>query len=324
MITLAGDIGGTKTILRITNYSNEIASILKEKTFNSKSYSTFYELLNEFLDMTELPLSAPINACFAVAGPCINGESKITNLPWIIEEHNFNFIKLVNDFYAIGYALKGLQSKNIMTLQTGARADNSPKVVMGAGTGFGMCIVLSIHGRTIVLPSEFGNTDFAPGDQESSDLLVHLLKCQKNVVYDNILSGNGLVNIYEYMQQMQDPHGRSLLSISADQDFPALISQAALTGEDPIAQRSLNQFIKIYAHTARNIALTAMSLGGLYLAGGIAPKIFNQQSIKLFVSTFLEKQKMQHILHAVPIYLIHNTQTGLLGANEIAKYGGNY
>ena len=326
MIVLAGDIGGTKTILRISNMDNGSSSIIMEQTFHSKHYSNFYKLLDLFLSSADIASNTKINACFAVAGPTINGKSKITNLPWIIDEstlsekYHFNFLKIVNDFTAIGFGLSQLNNNDIIVLQSGLPNNQGTKTILGAGTGLGMCMVIPINSDPIVLPSEIGNTDFAPGDEFGVELTLHMLKQQNRIVYEDILSGFGLENIYTFLKQKYNSNYSGTKNFSESSDLAAFISQSALTGEDNIAEQALDHFVKIYAVAASNIALTTFSTGGLYIAGGIAPKIINKLNTTTFTDTFLSNKKMNHILKNIPVYVIHNTKVGLLGAIEIVKH----
>ena len=329
MIVLAGDIGGTKTLLRICNIYKDSSEIILEKTYPSNDYADFYKLLDVFLSSTDIPSSHPVRACFAVAGPIVNGSSKITNLPWIIDEStltdkfNFAFSKIVNDFTAIGYGLSQLNSKDITTLQLGQSNIRGTKTIIGAGTGLGMCTVVPNNGEPIVLPSEIGNTDFAPSDDFSFELSAHILEHKKRIMYEDILSGGGLEYIYTFLQHKSKKSDITPIDPDTNADLAAYIGQAGLTGEDPVAAQALDYFIKIYAATASNIALITFSVGGLYIAGGIAPKIVTKLATPTFTNTFLANTKMHHILKNIPVYTILNPKVGLLGAIEIAKHAYN-
>ena len=251
MIVLAGDIGGTKTILRLCNTSKDCSEIILEQTYPSQDYADFYELLDVFLSSSDISTNSSVNVCFAVAGPISDGSSKITNLPWVIDEriltkkYNFNFIKLINDFTAIGYSLSQLKNEDIATLQTGSPDDNSVKTILGAGTGLGMCMVVPNNNKLIVLPSEFGNTNFAPSSEFSFELATHMHKHKSRIAYEDILSGAGLENIYMFLKQKS---GNSIIEPTIpnkNSDLAANISQSALTGEDSLAEQALDYFIEI-------------------------------------------------------------------------------
>ncbi len=323
MIVLVGDIGGTKTILRLCNIDKDISNIIMEQTFPSSDYPDFYKLLDLFLSSVDITSINSVNACFAVAGPVINGKSKFTNLPWIIDEstlterYHFSFVKIVNDFTAIGFGLSQLNSSDLFVLQSGIPKNKGVKTIIGAGTGLGMCMLLSTCNETIVLPSEIGNTDFASSDNFSIELTLHMLKHKKRIMYEDVLSGAGLVNIYAFLKQKFDNNSVSKI-LSENSDLALHISQSALSGEDHIAEKALDYFVKIYAAAASNIALTTFSTGGLYIAGGIAPKIINKLNTSMFTDTFLSNKKMHHVLNNIPVYIILNTKVGLFGAIEIA------
>lgn len=328
MIVLAGDIGGTKTILRVCNIENNGSNIINEQTFSSGHYSSFYELLDLFLSSSDTPSNQLVSACFAVAGPIVNGSSKITNLPWTIDEstlaekYNFSLSKIINDFTAIGFGLSQLNNSDITVLRSGVPNSVGTKTILGAGTGLGMCMVIPRNGEPVVLPSEIGNTDFAPGNEFSVELTAHMLKYKKRIMYEDILSGAGLENIYTFLEQKFDTNNIASrhLNTKSDSALAARISQSALSGGDYIAKQALDYFTKIYAVTASNVALTTLSLGGLYIAGGIAPKIFTKLNTATFTEAFLDNKKMHHILSIIPIYIIVNPKVGLLGAIEFAKH----
>ncbi len=328
MMVLAGDIGGTKTNLQICNISKNDSDIVIEQTLPSKSYSNFYELLDAFLLSANINPKNLMSVCFAVAGPIVNGKSRITNLPWVIDEetlikkYQFNTLKIVNDFTAIGFSLAQLSSNDIVTLHSGLANEKGTKTILGAGTGLGMCMVISANGETMVMPSEIGNTDFAPGDKFSRELTQYTAQSKLRVVYDDILSGAGLENIYAFLQRRINHHS-AFKHLEEQTDLAALISESALKGEDPVALQALDHFVKIYAAAARNIALTTFATGGLFIAGGIAPKIINKLNTNTFTNAFLDNKKMHHILKAIPVHVIFNTKAGLLGAIEIAKNTSN-
>jgi glucokinase len=327
MIVLSGDIGGTKTILRLCNIDKDSADIILEQTFPSRDYPDFYTLLDLFLSSPDIPSINSVNACFAVAGPVVNGTSKITNLPWTIDEKtlnerfHFSFLKLVNDFTAIGFGISQLTSHDLIVLHPGLqRNTQDTKTVLGAGTGLGMCMVIPTDNKPLVLPSEFGNTNFASSDEFSIELSLHLLKHKKTVMHEDVLSGDGLVSIYNFLKKKFNSNESTLENLSDNSDSAAYISQSALSGKDHIAEQALDYFVKIYAAAASNVALTTLSTGGLYIAGGIAPKIISKLKTTMFSETFLNNKKMHHILKNIPVYAIVNTNPGLLGATEIAKF----
>lgn len=330
MIVLAGDIGGTKSILRLCNTSNVSPEIILEQIYPSQNYADFYELLDAFLSSCDIPSGSLVNACFAVAGPINGGSSKVTNLPWVIDEstlakkYDFNYIKIINDFTALGYSLSRLDNDDITTIQAGLSNDGHVKTILGAGTGLGMCMVVSNNSNLMVLPSEFGNTTFAPSSKFSFELAAYMRKYGSRIAYEDILSGAGLENIYIFLKTKSRNSVTQPAISNEHSDLAAYISQSALAGEDYMAEQALDYFTEIYATAASDIALLTYSLGGLYIAGGIAPKITSSLTSTSFTKTFLENKKMHHILENIPIYIILNSKAGLLGAIEVAKQSNRH
>ena len=323
MIILAGDIGGTKTTLQACKVDGNSSDIIIKQTLPSKHYSSFYDLLDEFLLPANISTNHTINVCLAVAGPIVNGKSNITNLPWVIDEeilknkYQFNTIKIVNDFTAIGFSLPKLCEDDVVTLHSGRAKEKGTRAILGAGTGLGMCMVICENDKTTVIPSEVGNSNFAPGDEFSRELIQYMAQNNISAVYDNVLSGRGLENIYTLIQYKYNHPALKRQTEKAD--LAAYISDSALREDDPAAMQALEHFVKIYAISARNIALTTFSTGGLYIAGGIAPKIISKLKTNSFIETFLDNIKMHHILEMMPINIIVNSDAGLLGAIEIAR-----
>ena len=253
---------------------------------------------------------------------------ELPTCPGVIDEeilknkYQFNSIKIVNDFTAIGFSLSKLNDDDVATLHSGSPKETGTKTILGAGTGLGMCMVIAADNKTMVMPSEIGNSNIAPGDEFTRELIQYMVKNNINAVYDNMLSGIGLENIYTFIQHKNK---NSVSSNHENQaDLAAFISESALREEEPEAILALEHFVKIYATAVRNIALITFSTGGLFIAGGIAPKIISKLLTNNFIETFLDNKKMHHILKTIPINIITNPDAGLLGAIEIAKCAGNH
>ena len=322
MHILFGDIGGTKTILGLCNINDGSSEVINEQTYSSNNYGSFYELLNQFLFTCDIDLTLT-DSCFAVAGPVIDGTAKITNLPWVIKEHtliekyHFRHVKIINDFSAIGYGLRKLGSSDCELLQIGKPNAKGIKTIIGAGTGLGMCMVVPTTDSNIVLPSEIGRTDFAPGDMFSVKLLEDMLSIKPRVACEDVLSGAGLEHIYAYLKHQI--HNRASTQALDNNRMPAAqISQVGLSGTNAVAEQAVDQFVKIYATVASNVALVTLPTGGLYIAGGIAPKLVSKLNTDIFLNIFLDNEKMRHVLKTIPVYVILNAKAGLLGASVIA------
>ncbi len=326
MLTLAGDIGGTNTSLLLSEHSNSDIQTIYKYIYSSKDYSDFYFMLEDFLQKCS-KLKSPINAaCFAIAGPVQSNKVHVTNLPWIIKEReilrrfNIRTVKLINDFQAVGHSLASLDEKDFKTLQPGKPDVGGPKLLVGAGTGLGIGIIVSNQTDIKILPSEGGNTDFAPRNDLDIELLQFLMQHKKRIVCEEILSGNGLIRIYDFIKAKglaeETPELHSRLKSN---DSAAEISTYGLSGKDPLAELTLHYFTQIYGAQASNFALTILATGGVYIAGGIAPKIINKLKDGTFIDSFNDNPKMKVILRNIPVHVILNTAVGLNGARSIAS-----
>ncbi len=324
MYILAGDIGGTKTLLQATQITAGTHHVLKEQRFSSHAFSHVIPMVHEFLaDMP--PIQA---ACFGVAGPINTSpqrqRAQVTNLPWHLDSNilskalNIADILLINDFQAVGYGIEGLSEENdFAVIQPGNPQHHGVKAVLGAGTGLGSGYLVWQNDHYQVMSSEGGHTDFAPTDAEQIKLLQYLLTKYPHVSYERILSGSGLVNLYEFVRNQPQNVGKpSLLEteIASGIDAPAVISTYGLQQKDQLAQHALHLFVKIYGAKAGNLALSSLATGGLYIAGGIAPKIADTLKDGTFIHSFNDKGRMQALLGNIPVKIILNPKVGLIGA----------
>lgn len=349
MIILAGDIGGTKTLLQIAYYSpassanhssiNDCFSVLFEQRYVSGKYASFDDLLQEFLrEAKQKAISMPTHACIGVAGPVKKGfignhTAKVTNLPWILDsqkiaaQHQLAQCKLINDFQAIAFGLDMLRGGDVVQLQEGttrANVDMAPRAVIGAGTGLGQALMVwngtESVGHYEVIPSEGGHTDFAPGDQTQRELLTFLAQRQTRVSVEDVLSGRGLVNIYHYFaDKYPDDVCEALTHSMAVGDPAEAVSKAGLSESSSLAGRALTLFVEIYGTQAGNFALTCMATGGVYIAGGIAAKIRECFSAASFLAAFQNKGPMQELMKTITVNLVLDSQVGLKGAALVAS-----
>jgi glucokinase len=293
MRLLAGDVGGTKTLLR----SGEA-----EQRFDSAAYPTFDALLREFV---KTPVDA---ACFAVAGPVSDGRATVTNVGWEIDaaeiSRTFSIprVSLVNDFYAVALGVPLLEEGDLLSIHAGARDRREPMAILGAGTGLGEAYV--INGKDVV-PSEGGHADFAPQNEEQARLYLHLHEQLGHVSWERVVSGMGLINIFRFLGGAADSH-------------PADISDLADQG-DPRATHAFEIFVDAYGAEAGNMALRVLARGGVYLAGGIAAKNIARFTDGSFVEAFLRKGRFRALLDTIPVDLIVNERVGLIGAVEGAR-----
>ena len=306
MRLLAGDVGGTKTLLRCVD---EHGAVVLEGRYDSNAYPTFDELLIEFVARLAEPIDA---ACFAVAGPVYERRADVTNVGWQLDEEQLSrifaipHIRLINDFYAVGLGVPLLRADDLFNLQPGERDRTAPIGILGAGTGLGEVLVIPCGGTFQVVPTEGGHQDFAPQDEEQTRLLVHLQKVYAgHVSWERLVSGMGLVNIFTFLGGEQD------LS-------PAEIAEMAGTGDER-ARRTMAMFVDLYGAEAGNLALRVLARGGIYLAGGIAAKNVHWFTDGKFVEAFRRKGRFSGLMAAIPVDLITNEEVGLIGAVEGAR-----
>jgi len=320
MKILSGDIGGTKTLLQIADMTDGQLHIRHAVRFASNAWTGITPLVEQFLINSDF---LPEIACFAIAGPVDGHRAQLTNLPWtdvdadsLARYFGIKQIIFLNDFQAIGYGIDGLAESELAILQAGNAIHGAPRALLGAGTGLGQSILLWRNGRYFPLESEGGHVDFAPTNLEQERLWEFLHERFSHVSYERILSGAGLVAIDHFLRG-------SLFHESNEKDLAMEISTAALTARDPIAVRSLRLFVQIYGQQAGNLALTCLARGGVYLAGGIAPRIFPFLIDGEFIRAFRAKGRMERLLIEMPVRVILNPEIGLIGATRFAIQENN-
>lgn len=320
MKVLAADIGGTKTLLQIADVTLPVYRSIFERRYESKDFAQFDGMIETFLGEARAEqLTIPSHACLAVAGPVkttsADQTATITNLPWRLSANSlasssgFRGVSLINDFEAVGIGIDALQPEDLLFLQ-GEPEPRAPRIIIGAGTGLGVAQMFCRGERYEVIASEGGHADFAPNDDTQAALLKFLWTRFDHVSYDRILSGPGLINIYTFACDFT--HKPSLL-LSAP-DSAAAISKAAAEKTDPNAVLAMNLFVDIYGAQAGNLALLNLAYGGVFVAGGIAPKILNRLKSKDFVAAFNRKGRMSNIVANMPLAIVLNEKIGLMGA----------
>ncbi len=323
MRVLAGDLGGTKTLLQIADIDGRDYQVLHEQRLENRHYSELLPLIQDFLHAS--PVASGIeHACIAVAGPIsttATGQyAKVTNLPWHIDAQplaaalNIPRLSLINDFQAVGYGIEALAADDIAVLQTGQPQPHAPRMIIGAGTGLGVGQMIWLDERYEVIPSEGGHADFAPVDEPQIGLLRYMRRHYAHVSCDRILSGPGLAHIYSFLHETAGASPAELEKIMRHADPAAAISASADTGDDPLARAALDMFVSIYGAQAGNLALINLAFGGVYVAGGIAPKILSHITSGAFMREFANKGRMSALLGGMPVYVITNPKVGLMGA----------
>jgi glucokinase len=323
---LAGDIGGTKTVLAIFSLEADLHAPVAEATLPSRRYASLEALVHDFLkDKAELPIE---QAVFGVAGPVVEGRAEVTNLPWLLEEGalrkalNVSSVHLLNDLQSIASAVPFLHAEDVHTLHPGKPVPHTPIAVVAPGTGLGEAFLTWDGIHYLAHPSEGGHTSFAPTDDEQVEMLRFLSGRFDHVSYERVCSGLGIPNIYAFYKETgryQEPAWLSE-AISATDDITPILVQNALSRPDEceICVKTVEMFVTVLGAEASNLALTVLSTAGVYLGGGIPPRILPALSNGRFMKAFLDKGRFSQLLKNVPVHVILNPKVALMGA---ASYG---
>lgn len=323
MRVLAGDIGGTKTLLQIAECRAGRCRAVRTQRFDSASHDSLSSIIREFLkDGKNKSIKA---ACFGIAGPIretAKGQSvKVTNLPWEIRgrelKRRFKLprLALINDFQAIGYGIEALGKRDLAVLHKGKAVKHGPRAVIGAGTGLGQGILVWNRDHYVPIATEGGHANFAPTNDLQIELMRYLLKTAGRTSWELVLSGHGLVRLYGFLKERgAAPESATVAQAMQTGDPAAAITRAALEQNDPLANQSLDLFVDIYGAQAGNLALTAGATGGVYIAGGIAPKIISRLIDGRFMQAFRSKGKMSPYVESIPVQVVTRPEVGLVGA----------
>ncbi|MCK5639684.1 MAG: glucokinase [Gammaproteobacteria bacterium] len=328
MLVLAGDIGGTKTLLQLGRFNagQTRAEVIAEQRFDSQAYPAPGPMVETFLQshQPEGTDRTDIQACFGIAGPVTpdgkNQQAQLTNLLWQLDslslsrEIGLGQLKLINDFQAIGYGIEALYDEDLTPLQQAAAKEGGPRVIIGAGTGLGVAQLFATHDGYEVFSSEGGHLDFAPQNDTQDALLTFLRQQYGHVSYERLLSGMGLENIYRFLLTQSSGGDTRSDALLGSEDPAAAISQQAFSDESSLASHSLRLFCEVYGAMAGNMALTALATGGVYISGGIATKILPALQQGDFIKAFNAKGRMSRLTQSMPVHVVTNPQVGLLGA----------
>lgn len=315
---LAGDIGGTNTRLALLEMEDKWPRVIVEQTFPSREHKSLDEIVRQFLGEHGLTIK---RACFGVAGPIRNRRSKPSNLPWVVDADQlatlfgFDAVTLVNDLEANAFGLVALEAKDFAVLNEGAPESEGNTAIISAGTGLGEA-GLHFEGKMRrPFASEGGHADFAPRNELEIELLRYLIPQFHHVSYERVLSGPGLLNIYTFLRDTGRGEEAAWLADEMQEADPsAVITRAALEGKSELCMRALDLFVSIYGAEAGNLALKVNATGGVFLGGGIAPRIIDKLKSPAFMEAFTAKGRMRPLLEAVPVRVILNDMTALIGA----------
>ncbi|MGZ4953998.1 MAG: glucokinase [Methylobacter sp.] len=324
-IYLAGDVGGTKTLLALFDAEGDDVKCLKKEQFSSTHYQTFTELLTSFLTDTNCTQIAAV--CLGVAGVIANGSCETTNLPWelsskeIGERVNTQNVWLLNDLEATAWGLLDLPEHNFVELNPDAQSQQGNIAVIAAGTGLGEAIIAWNGSAYHIIASEGGHADFSPTNEREIALLKHLLaKYSERISCERLISGEGLVNIYQFLKHASYAQTNPETELQmTERDPAAVIGEAGVAGSDALCVEALNLFCRLYGAESGNLALKCLSYGGVYLAGGIAAKVLAVLQQGEFMQSFLAKGRCRAVLQKIPVKVCTDPEVALLGALSYAK-----
>jgi len=321
---LAGDLGGTKTVVGLFEESAAGLTETAHATFTSADFTSMEAILSEF--RSTVPDPAPDVACLGVAGPVIGGHCRTTNLPWTLDEADLAAstgiprVKLLNDLEAMAYGTRFLAPDDLVRLdQRGIHRDGNVAVI-AAGTGLGEAMLYWDGNRYHPVASEGGHVDFAPRNEREFELLRYLWQHIGNhVSYERVASGMGLPFIYRFLRNNQgETEPVALMERLSKEDPTAVISELALAGADAVCVKALDLFCSVYGAEAGNLALKCAGTGGVFIAGGIAPKILPALRKGAFMSAFVDKGRFEPFMRNMQVSVVLNPRTALLGAAHFA------
>ena len=341
-LIIAGDIGGTKTILRLVEVKEDCVSFqtLAEANYASGNYPDLVPMIKDFWETTGNP-NLPQKACFAIAGPVLNNTSNLTNLNWYLDSQRLaqdlgiESVTLINDFAAVSYGILGLNSGDIKTLQTGKFEKNAPIGIIGAGTGLGEAFLIPTVSGHQIFATEGGHTDFSPRSQLELQLLSYIQDKHNvnRVSVERVVSGQGIVAIYQFLRDQkfapETPEIERVIQtwekgeqLARGKDPAATIAIAAMKGSDRLCEKTMVMFVSAYGAEAGNLALKLLPYGGIYIAGGIAAKIMPLMETNIFLEAFKSKGRVSAAIEQIPVHVVLNPQVGLLGSVSYAIDNG--
>jgi glucokinase len=324
-LVLAGDIGGTKTHLALFSVEGEKLRATTSRTFQSKGYSGLLPVLREFLAGAHPAIDA---SCFGIAGPVVDGKVKTPNLPWTVDSSELSdalkldSVGLLNDLEAAAYGIFTLGDDEFFGLSEGTIRLSGNKALIAAGTGLGEAILYDDGHHFHPLASEGGHADFAARSDLEIELLRYLIGRLGHVSYERVLSGPGLFNIYSFLKESGRFEEPAWLAerLATAVDPSAVISETALAHQAEISVKTLDMFVSVYGAEAGNLALSAKAVRGVYVGGGIAPKILDKLKDGTFMRAFVDKGRYKDFLSTIPVKVVLNEEAALRGAAYYAAF----
>jgi glucokinase len=326
---LAGDVGGTKVHLALYSFAGGRLAGVREHKFPAHEFASLDDVVKAFLAQDGDKKSEIAAACFGCPGPVRDGRLKLTNLPWTLDARDLQkslgieHIFLINDLEANGYGIPELAPESVFTLHEGDAKSVGHRGLVSAGTGLGECLLIrdAKTGRHQPVPSEGGHCDFAPRNDREIALLQYLRRTlEGRVSFERVVSGLGIKNVYAFLrddQKMEEPEW--LRDRMAAEDPNKVIGECAEDGSSEICFETLQVFASAFGAEAGNVALKVLAMGGIYLGGGIAPKILKTMQDGQFMQAFLDKGRMSPLLETIPVRIILDETCALLGAAAYAE-----
>lgn len=321
---LAGDVGGTKVHLALYGFEHGRLSHVRDERFPSREYAGLEEIIRNFLIESGDPDVKA--ACFGVPGPVRGGRLKLTNLPWVVDSRelskalDINHLFLINDLEANGYGIAELDPEQLFELSAGAPGSVGNEGLVSAGTGLGEAILVWNGKMHIPMASEGGHCDFSPRNEEEIELLRYLQeKLKGRVSFERVVSGQGLTNVYTFLRdvkKMEEPDWLRERMLAEDPN--AIIGELGQEGSNELCVKALDMFVSAYGAEAGNLALKVLSVGGIYLGGGIAPKILKKMRDGAFMKAFSDKGRLSDLLVQMPVRVILESRSALMGAAAYA------
>ena len=318
MIILAGDIGGTHSRIAYFSVAQDEIKPVAEEVYRSADYTGLDAIVTKFVTSHRADCK---HACFGVAGPVHDGQVKVTNLPWTVDasalasELGLERVTLINDLEAIAYSVDVLKPQDFVILNEGDPKAAGNAAVIAAGTGLGEAGLYWDGTRRDPFACEGGHTNFAPTNDLEDELLRYLRAQFGHVSWERVVSGMGFVNLYNFLRDTGHGAKTDFIDFEATQEDPAAqISRQGLDGTNGMCVRALDMFVSLYGNEAGNLALKLMATGGIFIGGGIAPRVLKKLRDSSFLTAFTAKGRMSKVLKAIPVRVILSDKTGLLGA----------
>ena len=320
---LAGDVGGTKVHLALYDFSNGKLTYTREERFPAKEYSGLEAIVKEFVGADNVTA-----ACFGVPGPVRDGRLRLTNLPWTLDSRELTLslgiphVFLINDLEANGYGIAELTSEQIYTLSEGDTSQIGNRALIAAGTGLGEGLLIWNGHMHVPFPSEGGHADYSPRNEDEIDLLRFLKqKYNGRISWERVVSGMGMTNIYEFLRDVRGAEEPAWLAeeIAAAADPNSVITETGLSAKAEICERTLDMFVSAYGAESGNLALKVLSVGGLYVGGGIGPRILEKLKDGAFLRAFQDKGRLSQLLINMPVRVILESRAAVLGAAAFAE-----